>query len=56
MKLEIVPQNDFIIRYGEVGTKFYIIIRGDVSIYIPTKLQQEMNDLQFYEFVTQNQM
>lgn len=35
LTLEKVKRNKFIIKAGEVGTKYYIIMSGTVSIHVP---------------------
>ena len=34
------PKNSFVIRYGEAGDLFYIILRGRVSVWVPMSFQQ----------------
>jgi CRP-like cAMP-binding protein len=36
MFYEFVPKFEFVFRYGDQGTKFYIIIQGRVSVELPT--------------------
>ena len=36
MFYEFVPMDEFVFRYGDQGTKFYIIIQGRVSVQTPT--------------------
>lgn len=36
MFYEFVPKDEFVFRYGDQGTKFYIIIQGRVSVQTPT--------------------
>ena len=38
---EFVNANDFVFRYGDIGTKFYIILEGRICIHIPG--QESMN-------------
>ena len=35
-----MQEGDRVINFGEIGTKFYIIIKGNVSIYIPTSVEK----------------
>jgi CRP-like cAMP-binding protein len=37
MALELYEEGEYIVRHGEKGNKFYIILKGDVAITIPTK-------------------
>lgn len=32
---EFTPKDDYAFKYGDVGTKFYILLKGAVTIYIP---------------------
>ena len=36
MVYEFHPADSNIITYGEEGDKFYILVRGEVSVIIPT--------------------
>ena len=33
---EFIPSGEYIFRYGDIGTKFYIVLSGSVVIYIPS--------------------
>jgi CRP-like cAMP-binding protein len=35
MMLEQYPKTTTIFRLGDIGTKFYIILKGSVGVYIP---------------------
>jgi hypothetical protein len=35
LSLEKIRKNKIIINYGDVGIKYYIIISGRVSVYVP---------------------
>ena len=37
MKLEIYEKDSKIINYGDPGEKFYMILKGFVSVYIPDR-------------------
>lgn len=39
---------------GEVGTIFYIILEGSVSIKIPTVLEAEMTPLELFLFMLEH--
>lgn len=42
-------------NYGEEnGTKFYIVIHGDIDIYVPFKYEGEMNKYEFENYVMQH--
>jgi len=38
-------KNEFIIREGEVGKKFYIIIYGEVAVFKKQKTEQDNNEI-----------
>ncbi len=35
MEIEDAAKGDFVFQVGDIGTKFYIILQGSVSIQIP---------------------
>ena len=41
MTLEVYQKGECVINFGEVGDKFYIIIKGKVSITIPSKTKKK---------------
>ncbi|OMJ85113.1 hypothetical protein SteCoe_13639 [Stentor coeruleus] len=41
MTLEIYNPEEPVINFGEVGDKFYIIIKGKVGIYVPSKTRKK---------------
>lgn len=41
MTLEIYNPEEAVINFGEVGDKFYIIIKGKVGIYVPSKTSKK---------------
>ena len=43
--LEHFRPGEMIFDYGDVGDKFYIILKGRVSILIPTKVQVDSKEL-----------
>jgi CRP-like cAMP-binding protein len=40
MTLEIFQPGESVINFGEIGDKFYIILKGSVSILIPSKIKK----------------
>src|SRR5574343_354274 len=36
LQYEFIPSGEYVFRYGDIGTKFYIVLSGSVVIYIPT--------------------
>ena len=38
-----VPKNQYIINFGEQGDKFYIILKGEVSVLVPNPLIKDFD-------------
>lgn len=51
MTLEVINSQDFIINFGEIGDKFYVVISGSVDIYIPQLQTFDFTLKQYLEFV-----
>ena len=47
VKLEIFLEDETIIKYGEFGDKFYIILKGSVSIYKPIYIETQLSPIEF---------
>ena len=46
-KLEVFLEGETIIKYGEFGDKFYIILKGSVSIYKPIYIEKQLTPVEF---------
>ena len=46
LEYDCVPKNSKVIRYGEEGDSFYIILKGDVSVWVPVPLKEITSPLQ----------
>ena len=62
MKYESVKNNNYVIRYGEFGTTFYIILKGKVEVRIPVPMSEEFTFRELlayifknYEFIIKNE-
>lgn len=62
MKYESIKQNNYVIRYGEFGTTFYIILKGKVEVRIPVEMKEEFTFRELlvyifknYEFIIKNE-
>jgi len=42
MVYEYHPAGSNVIEYGDVGDKFYIVIRGEVSVLIPKQFRRSV--------------
>ncbi|CAI2367867.1 unnamed protein product [Moneuplotes crassus] len=54
MKFQTVDKDKFVIKYGEIGTKFYIILRGSVSVRIPSRLTMDFSFRSLLEMIVEN--
>ena len=45
LNYEHFNKNDIIFEYGSQGDKYYLIIRGEVAVMLPSKKQQEVSRL-----------
>ena len=50
-KLEIIPANTVIFNYGEPGNKFYILLKGSVTLYKPEYKEVYLTPYEFYEIL-----
>ena len=39
MEVLRLKENDMVMDYGEIGTKFYIVMEGQVSIFVPKPIE-----------------
>ena len=51
MKILNLPKDHNVIEYGEYGMTFYIILKGKVSVKIPTKFTKEFTFRELWEFI-----
>lgn len=47
LKHEYIPKNKILMKYGDKGDKYYIILRGSVSIIIPTAITFFMTEIEY---------
>ena len=52
--IEYFRDNKIVVRHGELGFKFYIILKGDVDIYVPKKERFHFDHQGIYQFVKEN--
>ena len=46
-KLETHPQDEIIFNYGELGDKFYILLKGSVALYKPEYYEEYLTPIEF---------
>ena len=51
IKLEKKQNKDLICRYGDYGDKFYLILKGNVSVIIKKEIKIEMTEYEYYSFL-----
>lgn len=44
IQFESIPKKKNVFRYGDYGDKFYIILKGKVSVHVPIKVQSQNRD------------
>ena len=50
-KLEKFGPNETIILYGDIGDKFYIVLEGQVEVYLPEYFEKEMSQYEFMQIL-----
>ena len=56
LRHEFIPKNNLVCRYGEHGEKFYIILKGKVSFFIPKILKCYLNLEEYILYLMQLRM
>ena len=51
LDLNEYKKNKVIIRYGELGDKFYVLLKGSVGVYKPIYIQKKMYVWDFYNLL-----
>ena len=51
IQYEKYEKNEMLIRFGDRGDKFYIIIRGSVSIIIPKEINVKMSEIEYLNYL-----
>ena len=46
LQYESHPRDSFIIHYGDRGDKFYIILKGSVSVWLPVPIDEMKRPIQ----------
>ena len=54
MNIEVAEKNKMIIRFGDIGYTFYVVVKGSVGIYIPTQNKFSFTYKEYLEFLLQN--
>ena len=50
-KLEKFKPNEAIIVYGDIGEKFYIVLEGQVGVFLPEYYEKEMTPFEYFKLI-----
>ena len=53
LRHEFIPKNNIVCRYGEKGEKFYIILKGKVTFFIPKMIKCYLNLEEYVNYLMQ---
>jgi hypothetical protein len=51
IKYEFLPKDHLLFRLGDRGEKYYIILKGSVSILIPKDMKMDLTEEEFFKFI-----
>jgi len=51
MKLEEFKKGEIIFNFGEIGTKFYLTVKGSVKVLVPTTMVFEFTFMEYVKFL-----
>ena len=54
LTLEVFQENQIVFNAGDVGSKFYLIIKGTAQVLIPTKKTFEFTFSEYIKFLRDN--
>lgn len=55
MKFQAINKNKYVMKFGEQGTKFYITLRGKVSVRIPSNIEKYFSFKEIFTMITNNE-
>jgi len=50
-KLEKFKPNETIIVYGDIGNKFYIVLEGQVGVFLPEYYEKELTPFEYFKLL-----
>ena len=53
LRHEFIPKNNLVCRYGEKGEKFYIILKGKVTFFVPKMMKCYLNLEEYINYLMQ---
>ena len=53
LRHEFIPKNNLVCRYGERGDKFYIILKGKVTFFVPKMIKCYLNLEEYINYLMQ---
>ena len=51
LKCNIIEENTFLFKVGNIGNKFYIILKGNVSVLVPKMITLKMKEEQYIHYL-----
>ena len=46
-------QGEVIIKYGEIGSTFYVIMKGSVDVYVPSETLVHLNQIEYSKLLNE---
>jgi len=54
MNFEEISKNNYVMKFGELGTKFYIVLRGKTSVRVPSIVEKNFTFRELLELLHEN--
>ena len=51
LKYEYIEMNKILFRFGDLGEKFYIILKGKIDVLVPNLVEEKMTFIEFIEYL-----
>ena len=54
MNMENFEQGEFVFNFGDLGSKFYIVLSGSIYVRIPVDIEIELKHKEYEDFLMKN--